>query len=567
MASAEPNQDLDAIIVGTGFSGVYLLHTLRKRGYKVRALDGAPQLGGIWNSTYPGARVDIEVPTYELNIEELSNDPTDTFIWKERFPSSEELRAYFQFMDRRLDLSKDCQFDTWVESATWDEKTEKWTIGTRDGETFSARFFLPCLGYAAKPIFPVLDRLERFAGKVIHTAQWPKEGLDVAGKTVGIIGTGASGVQVIQTIAPVVKELVGFSSFSGAHWTKATTTTDKIQTVFQRTPATALPMQQRGFTEEETTKSTSEDKKLFLDQRSSFWDGSPASMISKSAQDDTPEQRDAEFHRLWNQGGFSFWTSNYNDLFTDKTSNSIIYAWWRQQVHKRLKNPYARDVLAPEAPPYAFGTKRVPLEQNYYEAFNLDRVHLVDLREDSIKEATPEGLLLSSGQTHDFDVLILATGFEIGTGGLTQIDIRGRNGTKLVDEWSERTRTYLGIAVHGFPNMIFGYGPQSPANVCNGPVCAEIQGNWTAAALENLRATKRTVIEAMPGAEEEYVDLVTGFTKGSLFEETKSYYHADNIPRKQGRKREPVFWMGGVPSYVERIQQVARDGFKGFAIS
>ncbi|KAE9976160.1 hypothetical protein EG327_008209 [Venturia inaequalis] len=544
MASAE-DLHLDAIIVGTGFSGVYLLHTLRKRGFKVKALDGASQLGGIWNSTYPGARVDIEVPTYELNIEELWNDPTDTFIWKERFPSSEELRAYFEFMDRKLDLSKDCRFDTWVESAIWDGKTERWTIVTRNGEAFSARFFLPCLGYAAKPIFPDLDGLGRFEGKVIHTAQWPKEGLDLRGKRVGVIGTGASGVQVVQTIAPVVKEL----------------------TVFQRTPATAVPMQQRELTNDETTKQSNEDKKLFLDRRSSFWDGSPASMINKSTQDDTPKQRDIEFKRLWNRGGFSFWTSNYNDLFTNKTSNEIIYAWWRQQVHMRLKNHRVRDVLAPEAPPYAFGTKRVPLEQTYYEAFNIDHVHLVDLREDSITSMTTESLLLSSGQKHDLDVLIFATGFEIGTGGLTQINIRGRDGLKLADAWSERTRTYLGMAVHGFPNMIFSYGPQSPANVCNGPVCAEIQGKWIVAAMENLRATRRTVMEAMCGAEEEYVALVTSFAKGSLFEETRSYYHADNLPCREGRKREPVFWMGGVPGYVERIEQVAKDGFRGFAIS
>lgn len=208
MANTSSVEDLDAIIVGTGFSGVYLLHTLRKRGFKVKALDVALQLGGIWNSTYPGARVDIEVPAYELNIEELWNDPDDTFIWKERFPSSEELRAYFQFIDRKLDLSKDCQFDTWVWRATWNEKTEKWTVDTTDGESFSARFFLPCLGYAAMPTFPSL-RLTRFEGRLLHTAQWPNEGLDLTGKRIGVIGTGASGVQVVQTIAPIVKELVG----------------------------------------------------------------------------------------------------------------------------------------------------------------------------------------------------------------------------------------------------------------------------------------------------------------------------------------------------------------------
>lgn len=326
-------------------------------------------------------------------------------------------------------------------------------------------------------------------------------------------------------------------------------------------------MQQRELMSDEITKSSTEERKTFLEQRTSFWDGSPASIINRSTQDDTTEQRDIEFARLWKQGGFSFWTSNYNDLFTDKTSNTIIYSWWRQQVHKRLRSAHARNTLAPENPPYAFGTKRVPLEQTYYEAFNMEHVQLVDLQDDPVKEATRNGLLMSSGLKCDFDILILATGFDIGTGGLTQIDIRGRDGVGLADEWSKRTRTYLGMAVSGFPNMLFGYGPQSPANVCNGPVCAEVQGNWIAAALENLRSVSKIAIEAMPLAEEEYVDFVTGLLRGSLFEQTKSYYHADNLPQKEDRNREPVFWMGGVPGYVERIQQVAKDGFKGFAIS
>jgi cation diffusion facilitator CzcD-associated flavoprotein CzcO len=326
-------------------------------------------------------------------------------------------------------------------------------------------------------------------------------------------------------------------------------------------------MQQRELTSVEVTKSSTEEKKSFLQGRSSFWDGSPAVMINKSAQNDTPEQRDVEFRRLWNQGGFSYWTSNYIDLFTDKTSNSMVYAWWREQIHKRLKDTRVQEILAPKEPLYAFGTKRVPLEQNYYEAFNLDHVQLVSLPDEPIEKATSAGLLMRSGVAHDFDVLILATGFEIGTGGMNQIDIRGRDGAKLSEKWSDRTRTYLGMAVNGFPNLLFSYGPQSPANVCNGPVCAEIQGNWIAVAMENIRATGKNVIEPILSAEQEYVDYVTGLLKGSLFEETKSYIHADNIPRKEGQRREPVFWMGGVPGYVEKIQQVAKDGFKGFTIS
>jgi hypothetical protein len=326
-------------------------------------------------------------------------------------------------------------------------------------------------------------------------------------------------------------------------------------------------MQQRGLTIEETTKTSTAEKQSFLEQRMSQWDGSKGSMIPRSAQDDTSNQREVEFSRLWHAGGFAFWTSNYMDLFGDKKSNDIVYGWWKEQIRARLQDPRIQMILAPDEPPYAFGTKRVPLEQRYYEAFNLPQVSLVNLLEDSIAEVKPKGVLMHSALLHEFDVLILATGFEISTGGFTQIDIRGRDGIKLAEKWSERTKTYLGMSVSGFPNMIFPYGPQSPSNTCNGPVCAEIQGNWIAKALEHLRTMGKTVIEATPAAEEEYVDLVAGMLKGTLFEGTKSYYHADNVPRKEGQKREPVFWMGGVPGYVHRIEQVAKDGYEGFVIS
>jgi cation diffusion facilitator CzcD-associated flavoprotein CzcO len=324
-------------------------------------------------------------------------------------------------------------------------------------------------------------------------------------------------------------------------------------------------MWQRKLDPQVSLKAKDEKLKAY-EARKSQWDGSRGSMIPRSAQDDSPETREFELRRLWNEGGFAFWTSNYTDLFGVKKSNDIVYQWWRDQIRQRVHDAKKGSILAPEQAPYAFGTKRVPLEERYYEAFNLPHVEIVDLKTDSIKEIRPEGVLMESSTLYQIDVLILATGFDISTGSFDNIDIRSRNGMRLRDKWATQTKTYLGLSVNGFPNMLFPYGPQSPSNTCNGPVCAEIQGNWIVNALEFLRNSGKTRIEANAADETEYTELVAGMLKGSLFEGTHSYYHADNIPQNHGRKRQPVFWMGGLPGYIEKLGSV-KGTYEGFRIS
>jgi cation diffusion facilitator CzcD-associated flavoprotein CzcO len=325
-------------------------------------------------------------------------------------------------------------------------------------------------------------------------------------------------------------------------------------------------MRQRKLDRQEALMS--KEKKLQIyEARKSQWDGSQGSMIPRSVQDDTPDKREIEFRRLWNEGGFAFWTSNYMDLFGVKESNDIVYQWWRDQIKERVHDARKASILAPEVAPYAFGTKRVPLEERYYEAFNLPKVEIVDLKADGIKEIQFDGVFTQSGTLYEIDVLIMATGFNISTGSFDNIDIRGRNGVKLTDKWATQTRTYLGVSVNGFPNMLFPYGPQSPSNTCNGPVCAEIQGKWIIHAIEFLKASSgKTRIEASVSDESEYTELVSGMLKGSLFEGTHSYYHADNMPQSQGKKRQPVFWMGGLPAYIEKLETVAKSNYKGFQI-
>ncbi|KAI9714808.1 MAG: hypothetical protein M1820_000097 [Bogoriella megaspora] len=555
-----PKPPLDVLILGTGFAGTYLLHRLLNLNYNVLAIDASSQLGGVWNhNTYPGSRVDIEVPYYQLSLPELFSTPKDEkapsddgfggFRWKERFPGREELQAYFRFVEQRLGkkgegegrgLSKYCVFQTWVESAVWEEREKVWVVRARDGREWRARWFLPCVGYASKPYVPDFPGLESFEGSKTHTANWSQVGgaLEVEGKRVGVVGTGASGVQVIQTIAPIVGSL----------------------TVFQQTPALVIPMRQKPF-DTSFQKKSPEERNTFFNDRLSRWDGASGTLIMRTAKSDTPEQREAEFSRLWEQGGFSFWTSNYMDAWGDVESNDLIYGYWARQIRKRINDPEKRDLLAPLKAPYAFGTKRVPLEQTYYESYNLPHVDLVNLREDPIAEVIPEGLKLKSGATYDLDVLILATGFDFSVGSMTQLDIRGTNGLPLSEKWSNGTKTQIGMAVEGFPNMLFPYGPQSPSNTCCGPVCAEVQGEWIVKLLESVREKGQKRVEAEKAAEEEWSAHATRLLKGTLFEGTKSYYFADNVP---GRKREPLFYFGGLPGYKGKLEEVQGSGYGGF---
>ena len=528
---------LDVLIVGTGFAGVWLIHHLRQSGFRVIAIEASSQLGGVWNlNTYPGARVDIEVPTYSLALPEVWK----AWKWTERFPGREELQTYFRFVDEKLRISQDCVFNSWVESARWVEEENRWIVRTKDGKDFQAKWFIPCVGYAAKPYVPDLKGLYSFTGHCSHTAQWPKAGIDLEGKRVAVIGTEASGVQVIQTIAPIVKELV----------------------VYQRTPAVAVPMQQRTL--EDSDRKSEEEMQQMYGERTSKFDGGTGGPIPRSAIDDSPEQREIVYETLWKEGGFSFWSGNYQDLFASKEAADLAYLFWKRRTRARVEDVQLKESLAPDEPPFAFGTKRVPLEQTYYDVFNLQHVSLIDLQKDPILEIHGEGIQTASGKSHDFDVIILATGFDIATGSLTQIDIRGTQNQSLASQWRGGVKTYLGMSVHGFPNMLFPYGPQSPSNLCNGPLCAEVQGDWITQCLQHMRSEHLCRLEAERLAQEEWTKHATGLLGGSLFESTRSYYWGDNIP---GKKRELLFYFGGVPTYKAKIDEIAKERFRGFKTS
>lgn len=527
---------LDALIVGAGFNGVYQLYRLRQEGFKARIFDAGHELGGIWYwNCYPGARVDSHVPNYEFSIPEVWRDWT----WSERFPSWQELRAYFRHVDRKLDISRDVRFDTRVTEARFDAEQDEWLIRAEDGHQVRARFFIPCLGFAAQPYVPDYPGLETFAGPCHHTARWPQHGVDLAGKRVGVIGTGASGVQVIQEAGRVASHT----------------------TVFQRTPMLALPMRQRRLDAAEQAKMKQEYPAIF-DQRNhgptSFYDLVPD---LRSAMEVSEEERLAVFEDAWQKGGFHFWAGTFADVLYNEASNREAYRFWRDKTRARIKDPALAEKLAPTEPPHPFGAKRPSLEQWYYEVFNQDNTTLVDLREEPIEEITPRGVRTASA-LHELDVLVLATGFDAGTGGFTRMDVRGVDGRRLRDYWADGVRTHLGYGVPGFPNMLMLYGPQSPTAFCNGPTCAEVQGEWVVDCLRRLRSQGRTRIEATEEAADSWAKHMHDLEEMTLLSRADSWYMGANVP---GKRRELLFHPG-VRIYLDHCDTCANNSYEGFRI-
>jgi len=537
VVSKHSRQAFDVVVVGAGFAGLYQLHRLRKLGFSVCVLEAGAELGGVWYwNCYPGARVDSHVPLYEFSIEELWRD----WSWSERFPCWKELRAYFRYVDERLDLSRDVRFDTRVTAARFDDAAGEWVVETEGSGRLRARFLVPCTGFAARPYTPPLEGLETFAGAQLHTAQWPQGGLDLAGRRIAVIGTGASAVQVVQEAAPVCEAL----------------------TVFQRTPNLALAMQQRRL-DPETQAARKAGYPAIYEQRRHNFGGYDYRPARRSALEVSADERRAVFEDRWAEGGFAFWGNTFSDILRDEAANRTAYDFWRDKVRARIKDPKVAAKLAPDDPPHPFGAKRPSLEQTYYEAFNQENVALVDVNETPIERITQSGVKTKTGE-YPVDLLVLATGFDAVTGGLTQIDIRAPTGTSLAEHWADGVRTHLGLASAGFPNLLFMYGPQSPAGFCNGPTAAELQGDVIVACLAWLRERGLTRIEALPEAETAWNAHVEELAAATLFPKANSWYMGANIP---GKPRQLLNYPGGLPLYLKRCAECAEAGYAGFRLS
>ncbi|MDA1074438.1 MAG: NAD(P)/FAD-dependent oxidoreductase [Proteobacteria bacterium] len=535
--TANTSDVLDVLIIGAGFNGAYQLYRLREAGFNVRIYEAGDRLGGIWYwNCYPGARVDTHVPNYELSIEAVWKD----WNWSERFPGWDELRRYFEHVDKTLDLSKDIEFNTWVSGAEFDDTTNQWTVHTADGRSTQTRFLIACMGFAAKAYIPEFEGLGDFEGPCHHTAHWPQDGLDMTGKRVGIIGTGASGVQVAQEAAAVASHV----------------------TVFQRTPMIALPMRQRKLDAETQTKNKAGYPALFRQRAVSTSSIHDIIADERGAKEVPDEVRQAVFEVAWQKGGFHFWVGTFADILQDEQSNLMAYEFWRDKTRARLNDPWLKEKLAPTKPMHPFGCKRPSLEQNFYDIFNQDNVSLVDVRETPITRITHTGID-TSADTYDFDILVLATGFDTSTGCFTQLDLKGSSGIGLDQIWADGVKTQLGYAIPHMPNLMMLYGPQSPTAFCNGPTCAETQGDWIVRCLTDLRARNLSRIEATDEAAVLWADHLAEVGEGTLLPQADSWYMGANIP---GKRRELLYYPM-VPAYLQACEESAANDYEGFELS
>ena len=534
------NHNFDAVVIGAGFSGIYMLKSLRdKLGMNVRVYEAGDTVGGTWYwNRYPGARCDSDAYIYCFTWDKQL---LQEWEWSERYPEQPEILRYLEHVTKRHDLKRDMQFSTHVTGAEFNEKTGLWTVHTEKGEAVTARYLLAAVGSLSTTNMPQFKGFEKFKGKWYHTSKFPHSGVDFTGKRVGIVGTGATAVQAIPEIAQQAKQLV----------------------VFQRTANYCVPAR-NGKVDPEVVKARKADYDGVVKRiRESFF-GQEHYFIPKSVLEATPEERELEFDKKWDAGGFAFWLANYQDMFFDQKANDVCADYIKRKIRKTVKDPVVAEKLIPKG--YAYGTKRQPLDTNYYETFNKDNVLLVDAKTDgAIEEITEKGIR-AGGKEYELDVIVFATGFDAMTGPLKALNLKGRGGRTLDQQWTDGPHTYLGITVAGFPNLFTITGPQSPSVLSNMPVSIEQHVEWITDCIDNMRKTGKTTIEATPKAQEQWVAHVNEVVNATLMTGANSWYMSANIPGKP-RAFLPYLGPAGVGGYRQKCDEVAAKGYEGFQLS
>jgi cation diffusion facilitator CzcD-associated flavoprotein CzcO len=533
----KPTPDLDAVVIGAGFSGLYMLHRLRDvLGLKARVYEMGDGVGGTWYwNRYPGARCDSESHYYCYSFSEELNQEWE---WSSRYPEQPEILRYLDHVADRFDLRRDIELETRVVSAVFDEAAGHWAVTTDRGDHVTARFLISAVGCLSASNTPDIEGLERFRGDAYHTGQWPHEGVDFTGKRVGLIGTGSSGIQATPVIAAQADHL----------------------TVFQRTPNFSVPAGNEPLTPErqrEIKAGYAEMWQLARENNGGF----PFKPVERSALDYSESERNAVFEGLWEEGGFKFTWGSFNDVMVDKAANATAADFIRGKIRQIVKDPEVAEKLLPTDHPY--GSKRPPIDTDYFRTFNRDNVTLVDVREAPIESITENGLRTRDGE-YELDTLVFATGFDAMTGTLLKIDIRGIGGETLASHWEAGPRTYLGLQVAGFPNFFTITGPGSPSVLCNMPVCIEQHVEWISDCISHVRAEGRTRIEATPDAETLWVAHANAISKETLFWEARSWYLGANIP---GKPQIFMPYAGGLVLYRECCDGVVARSYDGFELS
>jgi cyclohexanone monooxygenase len=525
----------DAIVVGAGFAGLYMLHRLRLQGMRVRVFEAGDGVGGTWFwNCYPGARCDVESMQYSYSF---SEEIQQAWVWSERYPRQEEILKYINHVADHLNLRTDIQFNTQVIGGQFQPNSTTWSVQTSDGQSHTARFLITATGCLSASRVPDMPGLDGFKGEWFHTGQWPKTAVDFKGKRVGVIGTGSSGIQLIPMIAKEAKELV----------------------VFQRTPNFSIPAWNRPLSIEEQDAwkaSYAEHRQRARNTRSGIlYDYSTRATTEVSKQD-----RDAEYERRWAKGGANF-THAFTDIFTNRESNELAAEFVRNKIRSIVKDPAVADRLTPKD--HAIGTKRICVDTDYYSTFNNTNVKLVDIRATPLQEIKPNGIQTSDA-LFDLDCIVFATGYDAVTGALERLNIQGEAGQSLKDEWTTGPRTYLGLMTVGFPNLFFITGPGSPSILTNVIVSIEQHVDWIARCIQHMNATQKLKIQAQAPAQEAWVQKVNDLAKNTLFPASDSWYMGANVP---GKPRVFLPFIGGLGTYTEICEQVIKDGYSGFDLA
>ncbi len=525
---------VDVIVVGAGFSGLYLLHKLRALGLRTRVFEAAGDVGGTWYwNRYPGARCDVESMQYSYSFsEELQQE----WKWSERFSGQPEILEYAQHVAERFDLRRDIDFDTLVTVAHFDEGNGQWRVETNHGEHLTAQFVVMATGCLSSTQVPDFKGLDSYQGKTYHTGDWPHEGVDFTDQRVGIIGTGSSAIQAIPVIAEQAAHL----------------------TVFQRTPNYSIPTRNGPMTPDYEQSWKSDYAKFRADARQTRV-GVLANLNDVSAMSVTEAERQRIFEERWEIGG-TYFMAAFNDLPIDQASNDKAADFVRDKIRAIVDDPVNAELLAAKG--YPIGTKRICVDSQYFETFNRDNVTLVDVSKAPIEALTPDGLV-TGGQDYAFDAIVFATGFDAMTGTLLKIDIQGRGGRTLGDKWQAGPRTYLGLMVEGFPNMFMITGPGSPSVLSNMMVSIEQHVDWVTDGIEYLRNNNLDTMEPDRAAEDAWVTHVNDVAYETLYPQANSWYMGANIP---GKPRLFLPYIGGVDAYRAKCDEVAAAGYEGFAL-
>jgi cyclohexanone monooxygenase len=525
----------DAVVIGAGFAGMYMLHRLRGLGFSARVFEAGSGVGGTWYwNRYPGARCDVESMQYSYSF---SDELQQQWDWSERYAPQPEILKYAKHVAERFNLRSEIQFNTRVDLAAFDESANAWSVTTSDGKTVTAKHVVLATGCLSNARMPDIKGLANFKGHVYHTGHWPHEQIDFTGQRVGVIGTGSSAIQSVPVIAVQASHL----------------------TVFQRTANFSIPARNAPLTAEERNAFRSDYPELRRKAREDMKNGIVQELPDRGALDDGDNERRGKYETRWTRGGLTF-MGVYNNLALDQAANDTAANFVRDKIAEIVKDPQTAKRLQPNNHP--IGSKRICVDTDYYATFNRPNVTLVDIKSDPIEEVLPNAVR-TGGKDYEVDALVLATGFDAMTGSVAKIDIRGRNGETLNQKWAEGPRTYLGLMSAGFPNLFVITGPGSPSVLSNMIVSIEQHVDWIADCLSYMRERDLDTMEAKKDAEDNWVAHVNEVAHGTLYPQANSWYMGANIP---GKPQIFMPYIGGVGVYRQICNDVAAQGYEGFAM-